>query len=70
MVIGRDSNHRIAGCHLTWLLDFSRLFHLCDLPWSLRNIDMFRRRVAIPGASTACLRRNLGKPAVDTPAPV
>ena len=43
---------------------------LCDASWSLRNFDMFPRRVAIPDASTACLRRNMGKPAVDTPAPV
>ena len=48
---------------------------LCDASWSLRNFDMFPfdmfpRRVAIPDASTACLRRNMGKPAVDTPVPV
>ena len=42
----------------------------CDASWSLRNFDMFPRRVAIPDASTACLRRNMGKPAVDTPVPV
>ena len=62
--------HRMSRCHLTWLLTFSRLFHLYALPWSMHNMDMFVRRVAIPGDSTACLRRNLGKPAVDTPAPV
>ena len=43
---------------------------LCDASRSLRNFDMFPRRVAIPDASTACLRRNTGKPAVDTPVPV
>ena len=43
---------------------------LYDASWSLRNFDKFPQRVAIPGASTPCLRRNLGKPAVDTPAPV
>ena len=43
---------------------------LCDASWSLRNFDMFPRRVAIPDASTACLRRNMGKPVVDTPLPV
>ena len=42
----------------------------CDASWSLRNFDMFPRRVAISDASTACLRRNMGKPAVDTPVPV
>ena len=43
---------------------------LCDASWSLRSFGMFPRRVAIPDASTACLRRNMGKPAVDTPVPV
>jgi hypothetical protein len=42
----------------------------CDASCWLRKFDMFPQLVAIPDASTACLHRNMGKPAVDTPVPV
>ena len=67
----RRSRHRRLRRRRSWMPRRHGRWHvrwnLRTLCWSLRNFDMFPGRVAIPDASTACLRRNMGKPSVDTP---